>query len=145
MFDRASLHTLVDALPDEALDAAFRVLENYQKHPPSKAESDFHELHKKSRESFLRSTRNRARRTGQEVNSLLSGCMGPDGYGTASASGWEGQTRLMSKVVFFRGSELYTAERISLSDDRRKLIYSIEAKLVDGVSERHEFAFSVST
>lgn len=34
MADRAVLHQLVDALPEEALDATFRVLENYQKWPP---------------------------------------------------------------------------------------------------------------
>ena len=42
MFDRSALHAIVDALPDESLDAAFRVLEHYQNtHQGTKAIQKF--------------------------------------------------------------------------------------------------------
>jgi hypothetical protein len=85
----------------------------------------------------LRSAKNRAKRTGLST-SLFGGCIGPDGYGSASAQGWEGQTCLISKVYFYRGSELRTAERLSISDVG-ELSYSVEAKLEGGSARQHEF------
>jgi len=143
MFDRASLHNLVDAIPDDALDVTFRVLEHYQKHPPSN-ESDPAKLRAKARSRVIRGAHNRARRTGVEVSSLLGGCVGPDGYGSASAQGWEGQTCLVSRVCFYRGCELHSVDRLSLSDDGTRLVYSVEAKLLDGAAQQHEFTFDVA-
>ncbi|MGA2811790.1 MAG: hypothetical protein ABSG16_10360 [Candidatus Acidiferrum sp.] len=143
MFDRAALHNLVEALPEEALDFAFRVLEHYQKHPPSN-ESDPEKLRAKARNRVMRSTRLRAKRTGASGTSLLAGCVGPDGYGSATAQGWEGQTCLVSKVCFYRGHELHTVDRLSLSEDGCKLLYAVEAKILDGAVERHQFSFDVA-
>ncbi len=143
MFDRAALHSLVEALPDEALDLTFRVLEHYQKHPPNN-ESDPKKLRAKARNRVLRSANNRARRTGVGVPGLLGGCIGPDGYGSASAQGWEGQTCLVSNVVFYRGHELHTFDRLSLSEDQKKLVYSVQAQLLDGPAQQHEFSFDLA-
>jgi hypothetical protein len=143
MFDRTSLHDLVDAIPDNSLDVTFRVLEHYQKHPPSN-ESDPEKLRAKARNRVIRGAHNRARRTGVQVSSLLGGCIGPDGYGSASAQGWDGQTCLASRVCFYRGCELHTVDRLSLSEDGTKLRYSVEAKLLDGEPQQHEFSFDVA-
>lgn len=142
MFDRASLHTIVDALPDESLDAAFRVLEHYQKHPP-RNESDPEILEKRARDGFTRKMKNRQRRTGVGTG-LLGECLTPEGYGMACAEGWEGQTHLTSTVVFFRGNEICVAERLNLSEDKTKINYSVEARLLGGEPERHEFVFHVA-
>jgi hypothetical protein len=143
MFDRAALHNIVDALPDEAVDHAFRVLEHYQKHPPSN-ESDPERLRVQARNRVMRGARLRAKRSGVSEASLLAGCVGPDGYGSATAQGWEGQTCLVSKVCFYRGHELHTVDRLSLSADGSKLLYSIEAKLKDAEVQQHEFSFEVT-
>jgi hypothetical protein len=142
MFDRDALHRLVDVLPDEALDTTFRVLEHYQKYPP-RSEADPEKLRARARNRVLRSAKNRAKRTGLST-SLLDGCIGPDGYGSASAQGWEGQTCLISKVYFYRGSELHTTERLSLSKGGQ-LSYSVEGKLEGGSPQQHEFFFNLGS
>lgn len=144
MADRPTLHRLVDELPEEALEATFRVMENYQKWPP-KGHADAEQMLKQARERFRRSHEERARRTGGGV---ISGGVGgrsfsPDGYGSASTQGWEGPTAVTAKVHFFRGHELHTVERLSVSDDQRKLPFSVEGKMPNGRAERHDFLFDL--
>jgi hypothetical protein len=51
---------------------------------------------------------------------------------------------LVSKVCFYRGHELHTVDRLSLSEDGCKLLYAVEAKILDGAVERHQFSFDVA-
>jgi len=145
MAARATLHQLVDELPEEALEATFRVLENFQKWPP-KGHADAEQLLKQTRERFRRGYDEHARRTGGGIISggAGSGSFSPDGYGSASTQGWEGHTAVTAKVHFFRSHELHTLERISLSDDRRKLLFSVEGKMPNGRAERHDFFFDLA-
>lgn len=145
MADRATLHQLIDALSEEALEATLRVLENYQKWPP-KGHADAEQMLKQTGERFRRHYEERARRTG---GGIISGGVGgssfsPDGYGSGSKQGWEGHTAVTARVHFFRGHELHTLERISLSDDQRKLLFSVEGKIPDGRAERHDFLFDLA-
>jgi hypothetical protein len=145
MADRTTLHQLIDELPEEALGATFRVLENYQKWPP-KGHANAEQLLKQARERFRKGHEEQARRTGGGIVSggVEGGSFSPDGYGSASTRGWEGHTAVTAKVHFFRGHELHTLERISLSDDQRKLLFSVEGKLPNGRAERHDFLFDLA-
>jgi len=141
----AAIHRLVDDLPTEALDATFRVLENYAKWPP-KGHADAERMLGQARERFLKKYEERARRTGTGFISGTGGggSFSPDGYGHSSMHGWEDHTSVTVQVHFFRGHELHTAERLSLSSDGKKLVLAVEASLPNGTPQRHEFAFHVN-
>jgi len=145
MADRAALHKLVDELPEQALDATFRVLENYQKYPP-KNRADVAKMLRESGERFRKHQQEHAQRMGRGMarGSTGGGSLGPDGSGRSSVRGWEGQTSLTVSVNYFRGHELHTEERMNLSDDRRRLVFSVDAKLPNGAPQRHEFTFDVA-
>jgi len=141
----AALYRLVDNLPSEALDATFRVLENYVKWPP-KGHADAQQMLEQARERFIRNHEEHARRTGTGfiAGTGGGGSFSPDGYGHASMSGWEGHTVVNVHVHFFRGHELHTTERLSLSDDGKTLVYGVEAKLSDGTPQSHELRFNLN-
>jgi hypothetical protein len=140
----AAIHRLVDDLPQEALDATFRIVENYAKWP-SKAPADAERMLAKARKRFLKQLEHRSRRTGAGfgVGTGGAGSFSPDGYGYSSAHGWEDHTSVTVQVHFFRGRELHTAERLSLSEDGKKLVFTVEATLPNGTPQHHEFAFDL--
>jgi hypothetical protein len=140
----AAIQQLVDDLPKEALDATFRVLENYAKRPP-KGHAGTERMLAQVRERFLKKYEERARRTGTGfiAGTGGGGSFSPDGYGHSSIHGWEDHTSVTVQVHFFRGHELHTAERLSLSGDGKKLLFAVEATLPNGTPQRHEFAFDV--
>jgi hypothetical protein len=51
--------------------------------------------------------------------------MSHNGY--SSAHGWEDHTSVTVGVHFFRGQELHTAERPGLSEEGKKLVFTVEA------------------
>ncbi len=53
-------------------------------------------------------------------------------------------TAVTAKVHFIRDRELHTLERISLLDDQRKLLFSVEGKMPNGRAERHDFLFDLA-
>jgi hypothetical protein len=136
----AALHRLVDNLPTEALDAAFRVLENFAKWPP-KGFGDAQQTLEQARERFIRNQEEHARRTGTGyiAGTGGGGSFSPDGYGHSLMGGWEGHTYVAVNVHFFRGHEFHTIERLSLTDDGKTLVYGVEAKLPDGTPQVHQF------
>lgn len=141
MEDRAKLHKLVDELPEEALGATIRVLENYQKWPP-KGPADAEQMLTKAQERFRTHNEERAKREGR---GFLSGTVGggsfsPDGHGSASVTGWEGPTAVTAKVHYFRGREFHSVERLRLSDDGRQLLFSLEIKTPNGTAQHHDFS-----
>ena len=140
----AAIHRLVDELPTEALDATFRVLENYAKWPP-RGHGDAAHMLAQARERFLKQHEEHARRTGTGFVSGAGGggSFSPDGYGHASMQGWEDHTSVTVEVHFFRGRELRTAQRLSLSDDGKKLVFAVEATLPNGTPQIHEFSFAL--
>ena len=91
MADRAALHLLVDSLPEEGIEATFRVLKNYQKWPP-KDRADAELLLKQARATLIRQQEKHAQRMGGGVVSIGGGSssFSPDGYGRASNTGWDG-------------------------------------------------------
>jgi hypothetical protein len=145
MADRARLHKLVDELPEAALDAAYRVLDNYQKWPP-KGPADANKMLNQARERFRSNYEKRAQlRAGGYISSeMIRSSFGPEGYGYSSVRGWEGLTSVTAAAHYFRGYEFHTVERISLSDDNREIQISIESKLPGGIAESHEISFDIS-
>jgi hypothetical protein len=144
MADRSELHHLVDDLPDAALDATFRVLENYQKWP-RKAHADPEQMLKRSQATFMRQQEKHARRTGIGLASATGSARpGPDGCGSSSTHGWEGQARITATFIHFRGYQLEMVHRVRFSDDRRKLLFSMEVKTPNGIAQRHDFLFDLA-
>src|SRR5271169_6525028 len=119
----AAIHRLVDALPEEALDATFRVLENYAKWPP-KGHADAERMLAQARDHFVRHHEKRAGRTGTGfiAGAGGGGSFSPDGYGHSSMHGWEGHTSVTVQIHFFRGHKLHTKERLGLSEEGKKLV-----------------------
>jgi hypothetical protein len=119
----AAIHRLVDELPPEALDATFRVLENYAKWTP-KGHADAERMLGQTRERFLTKYEERARRTGTGfiAGTGGGGSFSPDGY----------------------GHELHTTERLSVSGDGKTLVFAVEANVPNGTPQRHEFSFELN-
>jgi len=141
MEDRTKLHKLVEELPEAALGATFRVLENYQKWPP-RGHADAEQALSKAQESFRRQNEKRAQTEGRGflLGSVGGGSFSPDGHGYASTTGWEGHTSVTAKVHYFRGCESHSVERLSLKDDGRKLLFSLEVKTPNGAAQHHDFS-----
>jgi hypothetical protein len=146
MADRTALHLLVDSLPEEAMEATFRVLENYQKWPP-KGPADAESLVKQARATLIRQQERHAQRMGCGVVSMGGGSssFNPDGYGRASNGGWDGHTRVTATFHYFRGHELHTVERLRLSDDKRRLLFSLEGKTPTGTVQSQDFWFDLAS
>ncbi len=73
----AAIHRLVDDLPKEALDATFRVLENYAKWPP-KGHADAERMLGQARERFLKKYEERD----PSVSPVIANVLGPcDNHG----------------------------------------------------------------
>jgi hypothetical protein len=144
MADRATLHKMVDQLPEEALDAAFRVLENYERHPP-KERADRSQMLMEAKGRFKKQHEENLRRVAGRFPQgyMGGGSRGPDGSARTSIGRWDGLTNVTVSVNTFRGHEFHIEERISLSDDRRTLLYTVEVKLPEGEAERHDFSFNV--
>ncbi len=145
MADRATLHNLVDQLPEAALDAAYRVLDHCQKWPP-KGPADADKMLNQARERFRSNYEKRARlRGGGYVSGeAVSNSFSPEGYGYSSIHGWEGLTSITATVHFYHGHEIHTVERISLSEDKRRLQFSVEGNLPGRPAERLQFSFDIS-
>jgi hypothetical protein len=141
MEDRAKLHKLLDELPEAALGATFRVLENYKKWPP-KGHADAEQMLTEVQERFRRRHEKRAQTEGRGFvsGSVGGGSFSPDGHGYASATGWEEHTSVTAKVHYFRGREFHSVERLKLSDDGRKLLFSLEIKTPNGMAQYHDFS-----
>ena len=146
MADRAALHLLVDSLPEDAIESTFRVLENYQKWPP-KGRADAELLVKQARATLIRQQEKHAQRMRGGVVSIGGGSnsFSPDGYGRASNYGWDGHTHVTATFYYFRGHELHTVERLWLSDDKSRLLFSLEGKTPTGIVQSHDFSFDVAS
>ena len=75
MLNRTALHQLVDTLPEEVIDVAYRVLENYKKELPTE------QMLEQARERSMRHYEEHARRTSGNLRSG-SGFFSAEGYGT---------------------------------------------------------------
>src|SRR5260370_23926170 len=125
MPNRESLHELIDALPEAALESAERVLQKYQTWPP-KPPIDVENMRKRVDELFRKRGEEWAARTGTGLRSwhIGSGSFKPDGDGMASMRTSEGETSVTLEIHLFRGHRLEIEERLRLSHDTKSLVQS---------------------
>jgi len=145
MPNRASLHDLIDTLPEAALESAQRVLQNYQTWPP-KPPIDVERMRERVEERFRRRGEERAALGGTGfVGSHFSGSrFGPAGDGMASMRTTEGQTLVTFEIQAFRGHRLEIEERIRLSENKKSLVYNQQVKGPDEKEGRYEIEFDVA-
>jgi hypothetical protein len=145
MPNRESLHELIDALPEAALESAERVLQNYQTWPP-KPPIDVENMRKRVDELFRKRGEEWAARTGTGLRSwhIGSGSFKPDGDGMASMRTSEGETSVTLEIHLFRGHRLEIEERLRLSEDKKSLVYTQQIKGPEGKEGRYEIEFEVA-
>ncbi len=68
----------------------------------------------------------------------------PDGDGMASMQTTDGPALVTFEIRIFHGYRLEREERLSLSDDKKSLMYSQEIKGPDGKEERYQMKFPVA-
>src|SRR2546428_10384841 len=116
---RQELHALVDSLPDEAIEAAHRILSRMQVWPPAPP-PDVYEMRKRME------GRRREMMQGQKP-ATIAGFGGSGGYDPAKGAGsssfhyWAGDTFVQETLRNHKGHELTIVEHIRAGGDR--LIY----------------------
>lgn len=144
MQNRESLHELIDTLPEAALEAARRVLQNYQNWPPKprigfeKMHQHVDELLRKSRES---SGVNPG--TGYITSRMGGGSFNPEGDGMASMLTSDGPDLVNFEIRIFHGQRLELEERLHPSEDKKSLFYTQQIKGPRGKEGRYEIEFEV--
>ncbi len=134
---RHELHALVDTLPDEAMEAAHRILSRLQAWPSPPA-PDVHEMRKRVE------LRRREMRQGQKPGTI-AGFGGTGGYDPAKGSGassfhyWDGDTFVQATLRCHQGHELKIVERIRIEGPR--LFYKHEVLGPGGTREEREVIF----
>jgi hypothetical protein len=145
MPDRDSIHKLVDSLPNEALEAAGRVLQSsqtWQPEPPldvpTMREDVKERIAKGPDEHFTEQMREHLARSGMTAPQAF-----PTLYSHRKASGVasEGETSVTFTIWRYQWHELEIEERFSLSEDKHKLLYSQQIQGPKGKKERYEIDF----
>jgi len=145
MPNRESLHELIDTLPEAALEAAERVLQNYQTWPP-KPPIGVEKMHQRVDELLKRRGEESAahNRTGYVSVHMSDGSIEPDGDGMASASTMDGPDLVNFEIRIFCGHRLELEERLHLSANKKSLVYTQQVKGPQGKEGRYEVEFDVA-
>jgi len=146
MPDRESLHELIDTLPEAALEAAGRVLQNYQTWPP-KPPIGVEKMHARVDELLKRRGEELAaahNRTGYVSVDMRGGSFKPDGDGMASASAMDGPDLVNFEIRIFCGHRLELEERLHLSENKKSLVYTQQIKGPKGKEGHYEAEFEVA-
>jgi len=144
MPDRDSIHKLVDSLPQEALEAAERILQSSQKwrlEPPR----DVATMRADVKESFARGSEEAIEHKREQRKA--HGMTPPQSFPTlyshrkVSDSATEGETLVTFTIwrVHWHNTEI--EERFSLSEDKRTLLYSQQIQGPHGKKENFEIDF----
>ena len=148
MSNRETLHRLIDTLPEASLENVERVLRNHQTWPPQPP-ADLEKFKRRVQERFEKSQRQaaerEAERTGRGVigGFVFGSRSTPDGDGSASMMGWEGETLVQVEMRVFKGHKMELEERFRLSDDRQAIQYSQKIKGPTGKEQSHEIKVAV--
>jgi hypothetical protein len=144
MPNRESLHELIDTLPEAALKAAGRVLQNYQTWPP-KPPIGVEKMHERVDELLKRRGEEWAahNRTGYVSVHMGGGSFKPDGDGMASATTMDGADLVNFEILIFSGHRLELEERLHPSEDKKSLFYTQQIKGPRGKEGRYEIEFEV--
>ena len=144
MSSRETLHGLINTLPDASLETVERILRNYQAWPPQPA-ADLEKFKQRITERFEKRQRQNPERKGRGV---IGGFMGsgrstPDGDGSSSMTGWEGDTLVKVEMRVFKGHKMELEERIRLADDQQAIQYSQKVIGPTGEEYSHEIKVDV--
>jgi hypothetical protein len=144
MPSREELHTLVNSLPEGAIEAAHRLLSSLQVWPPAPLPG-LQEMRQRMRQRMdeRRLEVMQRQRPGTVAGSGGSGNYDPDrGVASSSFSHWEGDTFVAETLRRHKGQEFAVVERTRI--DGKHLIYKHE---ITGPGERHderEVVFEIS-
>lgn len=146
MANRDSLYQLVHTLPEASVESVERLLQMYQKWPPELPANMKEEI-QRTEEAFKRSLEEHAARIGGD-KTLNFSCtrvsnVSLGGDRSVTQRMWEGEVLVTLEMRVFCGQKLDTEERLRLSDDRQKLLYSQFIKGPKGKEGRYEIAFDV--
>jgi hypothetical protein len=150
MPDRDSLHQLVDTLPEAALEAVERALQRLQTWPPERP-ADAQKMQERAQAILAERT---ARTSGASgvgcgVGGSISGWSGgghwtDDGDGVALASGFKGRDQVTIQLRRFRGHDLQIERQLGVSEDKRKVLYTLLIKGPDGKEGHAEIEFEIA-
>ncbi len=140
MADRNTFHKLLDSLPDGALEAAEEILRSAQT-----GKVPF-------RQSVQQMRRNVRRRMAlpppvppmehlQKRGLPMPSRDDLDANRYASGVAWEGETRVIFKIMRIHRQELQIEERFSISEDKSKLRYSHQVLGAKGKKDTFEIGF----
>ena len=130
MASREELHSLVDSLPEKALDLAGQMLNSFQTWPP---------VHNVPPELELM----RGGRTG-----MLQGSVGAGNYrqvtrsGSSSRTHWDGDTLVVQTRHYHLGNLLDVTQSIRLIENKH-LVYKHEVSGPNGKTGEHEIRFEI--
>jgi hypothetical protein len=137
MPDRDSLHQLVDTVPEAALEAVERALQRFQAWP-LEMPRDAQNMQKRMKELIA------ARTAGRGSMSVMgSGSLIGDGDCVMSGSGSKDGAEVTIELRRFRGHELQMERRLGVSKDKRKLLYALRIKGLDGKEGHREIEFDI--
>jgi hypothetical protein len=140
---RDELHSLLDQLPEDKLEAARPFLAGLQK--PRIASPEIEKARQRTQE-FRKMVEQRFRETRKPGTiSTLSGGGGVfsregKGFSNHAFHYWDDKALVYQSLRVFEGQELEAMERFSLSDDGRTLVYEQELSS-GGLTKRHEERF----
>jgi hypothetical protein len=145
MQNREALHKLLDTLPEDALEATERVLQNYQIWPP-KPRIGIEKMHQQVNALLKRRSEqwDPHNRTGFVSVRAGGGSFNPEGDGMASAITTDGPDLLNFEIRIFHGHRLELEERLHISEDKKSLVYIQQIKGPQGKEGRYEIEFEVA-
>jgi hypothetical protein len=142
--NRDELHSLVDRLPEGALESAKRVLGHLQIWPPAPPA----EVQRAQQEQLERLRQSMKPGTSGSSGGGSSYTMGPGGRiqaGAVSSNRVEDGMSVVETVRFYNGHEITITERMRLSGDGKALIYVSEVAGPRGKTDWREITFDVAS
>src|ERR1051326_599857 len=140
---REELHTLVDSLPEGAIDAAHRLLTNMQTWPPP-LPPGVEEMRQQMRQRMEDRKREVMQRQKPGTIAAFGGSSNYDpdkGVASSSFNHWDNGMYVQESFRRYKGHELMVIERIRI--DGQRLIYKHEISGPGGKRDEREIAFAV--
>jgi hypothetical protein len=129
MATREELKALIDQLPESRIDSVKKLLEHNVN--PRRPDPEMERMHRKSQE-YRRLVQERFRQT-QKPGTLGTMNVGGVsfmhegvGYADQSFDYWDGKARVIQTLHQFDGCAIEVMQRLSISEDRKKLSCAIE-------------------
>jgi hypothetical protein len=146
MTTREELKALIDQLPESRVESVRRLLEHNVN--PRRPDPEMERMHRRSQE-YRRLVEERFRETRKPgtigatnvggVRFMHEGA----GYADQSFDYWDGKARVIQTLNLFDGCEIEVMQRLSISEDRKKLSYVIELSS-GGRTVNHTEEFPIS-